>query len=164
MENLLYVADLKTFSKGESIFIQGEEAEGFYIVFKGDILVTYRIQKNYYENLVFDQSLLTGNDDEEELKMESQSSAADMRIVKTEASDNPSTLDGYRQSYHLLVNRSKRKHLVAKDVEIKVVGPGQLLGSEDAVLNNSNHKINKFSYTAKCKSATCRVLYFSKKQ
>ena len=74
------------------------------------------------------------------------------------------SLGNYRQSYHTVVNRSKKKHQAMKNVEIKVVGPGQLLGSEDAVLNNSNRKINKHTYTAKCSSATCKVLYFCKKK
>ena len=43
-------------------------------------------------------------------------------------SERSNSLENYRQSYHAVINRSKKKHTVTKDVEIKVVGPGNLLG------------------------------------
>jgi len=57
-------------------------------------------------------------------------------------------LDEFKSAYHCLVNNSKKLHSVSRDIEIKVVSSGHLLGVEDAVLNNSNRKINNFTYSS----------------
>ena len=51
LERLLYVLEMKTFSKGERVFTQGEEATGFYIIFKGDVLITHKINARYRQKL-----------------------------------------------------------------------------------------------------------------
>lgn len=66
LEKLLYVAEMRTLPKDEDIFTQGEDAEGFYIVFKGDVLVTYTIRKSYYERLAFDKNALNSVENKEE--------------------------------------------------------------------------------------------------
>jgi len=51
LEKLLYVAEMRTFSKNEKVFNQDDEADGFYIIFKGDVLITHTIHKKYTERL-----------------------------------------------------------------------------------------------------------------
>lgn len=48
--------------------------------------------------------------------------------------------DQYRTMYHTVVNNSKKVHNMFKELEIKVIGSGQLLGIEDAVLLSTNRK------------------------
>lgn len=68
LEKLLYVAEMKTWSKKEHIFSQEEEANGFYIVFKGDVLVTYKLHKSYKEKLAFDKNILKSKNNSSELE------------------------------------------------------------------------------------------------
>ena len=65
LEKLLYSAEMKTLSKNEHIFSQGDEANGFYIVFRGDILISYKIKNYYYEKLAFDYQTLNSTENQE---------------------------------------------------------------------------------------------------
>jgi CRP-like cAMP-binding protein len=165
LEKLLYVAEMKTLSKREHVFCQGDDAKGFYIVFKGEVLVTYKLHKNYKEKLMFDGKMLKGptktpKHEHSTSQGHHQSYMEDYDIT----TERRQELDSYRQAYHMIINNSKKTHSITKDIEIKIIGPGQLLGAEDAVLNNSNHKTNNYSYTAICNSGSCKLLYFSKKK
>ena len=48
--------------------------------------------------------------------------------------------DKYRTMYHTVINDFKKVHNLYKRREIKVIGSGQLLGIEDAVLLSTNRK------------------------
>ena len=52
LEIPLYVLEMKTFSKGEQVFLQGEEAQEFYTIFNGGVLITYKINARYRQKLV----------------------------------------------------------------------------------------------------------------
>jgi CRP-like cAMP-binding protein len=159
LEKLLYVAEMKTLSKNEKVFHQGDEANGFYIIFKGDVLITHKIHKSYKEKLYFDHHTLHPNQIESYSQLYKGFEESFMIGQKLDQYH----LDFYRSAYHQLVNNSKKVHSVSREIEIKVVGSGNLLGVEDAVLNNSNKKINNYSYSAVCKSATVKMLYFPRK-
>lgn len=60
----------------------------------------------------------------------------EQRSISSDMND----FDQYRTMYHTVVNNSKKVHNMFKELEIKVIGSGQLLGIEDAVLLSTNRK------------------------
>lgn len=145
LERLLYVLEMKTFSKGEHIFSQGDSAKGFYIIFKGDVLITHKLNAKYREKLDVQKTQVKSPimSHSESLAFEQNDDKHEVNIVH-----DMNNFDIYRTMYHTVVNNAKKVHTTSKEVEIKVIGSGQLLGIEDAILKSSNKKIADFRYTA----------------
>lgn len=70
----------------------------------------------------------------------------------------------YKSLYHSTVNKSKHAHKFSKELELRILGSGQFLGIEDALLKHAKNKSDFFSNTAVCKSAYLSVFYFDKEK
>lgn len=101
LEKLLYVAEMQTLSKNEHIFNQGDKANGFYIVFKGDVLITHKIIKKYKEKLYFDKDELNPQE-KMETSNEHEKSTDSKNIAKTNDQASKSFTQ-YRQAFHTVV-------------------------------------------------------------
>jgi hypothetical protein len=62
----------------------------------------------------------------------------------------------------MAINDSSKVHKFAKEHELRILGNGQFIGLEDALLKMSKNSKNYFSQTAVCKSAVTSVFYFDK--
>ena len=115
LEKLLYVVEMKTFAKDEHIFTQGDEAKGFYIVFRGDVLISHKIWKRYKEKLEIDWYL---NNDSHRIqdysKLDDSLQAETWKDPEEEAKEQANRVATYRQTYHSLVNNSQKVHSVSK--------------------------------------------------
>ena len=157
LEKLLYVVDLKTFNKNEHIFNQEWEASGFYIIFKGEVVITHTLKSSYKERLNLNSDLLLKS-----IISDEGISNLTSRNLSPQPNSRATSFESYRQNYHTIINNSQRTHRVSKDIEIKVVGSGHLIGVEDSILSSSIHQTKYYKYTAVCRSATCKVLFFDK--
>ena len=57
-------------------------------------------------------------------------------------------INPFKSLYHSTINKSKLAHRFAKDLELRILGSGQFLGIEDALLKHSKDKLDYFSNTA----------------
>ena len=74
-------------------------------------------------------------------------------------------MNSFKSLYHSTINKTKTTHRFAKELELRILGGGQFLGIEDALLKPSNkNKKEYFSNTAIWKSAYLSVFYFDKEK
>ena len=62
LEKLLYAVEMKTITKNEQIITQGKDSNGFYIIFKGEVLITHKLKSKYKEKLDISNQLSLNSD------------------------------------------------------------------------------------------------------
>ena len=102
LEKLLYVVDMITIPKDEYIITQGNEANGFYIIFKGEALIKHKIVSSYKEKLNFSNQTHTNEDNNEEF-----SNSINEICDDKELSFRDNKYINFRQHFHNLINKSK---------------------------------------------------------
>lgn len=107
LEKLFYLIELKIFQRNQTIFKEGDEVKGFYLVYKGEVGFTKTVsgKVNVESNLP--------------------------RTDSHELSKAPHSV--------------KTTCTFSKEHELRIVGEGQLLGVEDALLKRSKNTKNYFS-------------------
>ena len=78
-------------------------------------------------------------------------------IFKIEKADN-----GFKNYLRSTVNNSQKVQIFSKDHELRILGEGQFLGLEDALLKRSKRTKSYFTQSCLSKSAFTSVFYFDK--
>ena len=51
LEKLFYLVELKVYSRNQVIFKQGDEVNGFYLIYEGEVLKTKKVESNFNEKI-----------------------------------------------------------------------------------------------------------------
>lgn len=107
LEKLFYLIELKIFQRNQTIFKEGDEVKGFYLVYKGEVGLTKIVSGK-----VNVESTMKRTDSHELFK----------------APHNTRSINTF-----------------SKEHELRILGEGQLLGVEDALIKRSKNTKNYFT-------------------